>query len=182
MRIIHQNGDLTYQNEEVKDTDIACQLTGTSGFMQKWYWMVCAIILIGFLVFAFVTFIKQCKLEYVYLVLGLTFGMVFILCLPPYTAPDEGTHISTTYAFVNEFLGEEPIFDEENHVISRGTDGDIGGEAQVSLAKFHDVYEAAKYPSGGYGKKCCKAWEAGCSIYLLSASDSGSYAWCPIKI
>lgn len=145
---IYENGDLTYQNEEVKDTDIACQLTGTSGFMQKWYWMVCAIILIGFLVFAFVTFIKKCKLEYVYLVLGLTFGMVFILCLPPYTAPDEGTHISTTYAFVNEFLGEEPIFDEENHVISRGTDGDIGGEAQVSLAKFHDVYEAAKYPSG----------------------------------
>lgn len=145
---IYEKGDLTYQDKEVKNTDIACQLAGTSGFMQKWYWIVCAVIIVGFLAFAFVAFVKKCKLEYIYLTLGLTFGMVFVLSLPPYTAPDEGTHISTTYAFVSEFLGEDPIFDETNHVISRGTDGDIGGEAQVSLVKFHDLYEAAKYPSG----------------------------------
>ncbi|MEE1443333.1 MAG: DUF2142 domain-containing protein [Blautia sp.] len=145
---IYEKGDLTYQDKEVKNTDIACQLAGTSGFMQKWYWIVCAVIIVGFLAFAFVAFVKKCKLEYIYLTLGLTFGMVFVLSLPPYTAPDEGTHISTTYAFVSEFLGEDPIFDEANHVISRGTDGDIGGEAQVSLVKFHDLYEAVKYPSG----------------------------------
>lgn len=145
---IYEKGDLTYQDKEVKNTDIACQLAGTSGFMQKWYWIVCAVIIVGFLAFAFVAFVKKCKLEYIYLTLGLTFGMVFVLSLPPYTAPDEGTHISTTYAFVSEFLGEDPIFDETNHVISRGTDGDIGGEAQVSLVKFHDLYEAVKYPSG----------------------------------
>ena len=145
---VYEKGDLTYQDKEVKDTDIACQLAGTSGFMQKWYWMVCAVIIVGFVAFAFVAFVKKCKLEYIYLTLGLTFGMVFVLSLPPYTAPDEGTHISTTYAFVSEFLGEEPIFDETSHVISRGTDGDIGGEAQVSLVKFHDLYEAVKYPSG----------------------------------
>lgn len=145
---IYEKGDLTYQDKEVKNTDIACQLAGTSGFMQKWYWIVCAVIIVGFVAFAFVAFVKKCKLEYIYLTLGLTFGMVFVLSLPPYTAPDEGTHISTTYAFVSEFLGEDPIFDEANHVISRGTDGDIGGEAQVSLVKFHDLYEAVKYPSG----------------------------------
>ena len=145
---IYEKGDLTYQDKEVKNTDIACQLAGTSGFIQKWYWIVCAVIIVGFLAFAFVAFVKKCKLEYIYLTLGLTFGMVFVLSLPPYTAPDEGTHISTTYAFVSEFLGEDPIFDEANHVISRGTDGDIGGEAQVSLVKFHDLYEAVKYPSG----------------------------------
>lgn len=145
---IYEKGDLTYQDKEVKNTDIACQLAGTSGFMQKWYWIVCAVIIVGFLAFAFVAFVKKCKLEYIYLTLGLTFGMVFVLSLPPYTAPDEGTHISTTYAFVSEFLGEDPIFDEANHVISCGTDGDIGGEAQVSLVKFHDLYEAVKYPSG----------------------------------
>ena len=145
---IYEKGDLTYQDKEVKNTDIACQLAGTSGFMQKWYWIVCAVIIVGFLAFAFGAFVKKCKLEYIYLTLGLTFGMVFVLSLPPYTAPDEGTHISTTYAFVSEFLGEDPIFDEANHVISRGTDGDIGGEAQVSLVKFHDLYEAVKYPSG----------------------------------
>ena len=145
---IYEKGDLTYQDKEVKNTDIACQLAGTSGFMQKWYWIVCAVIIVGFLAFAFVAFVKKCKLEYIYLTLGLTFGMVFVLSLPPYTAPDEGTHISTTYDFVSEFLGEDPIFDEANHVISRGTDGDIGGEAQVSLVKFHDLYEAVKYPSG----------------------------------
>lgn len=145
---IYEKGNLTYQDKEVKNTDIACQLAGTSGFIQKWYWIVCAVIIVGFLAFAFVAFVKKCKLEYIYLTLGLTFGMVFVLSLPPYTAPDEGTHISTTYAFVSEFLGEDPIFDEANHVISRGTDGDIGGEAQVSLVKFHDLYEAVKYPSG----------------------------------
>lgn len=145
---IYEKGDLTYQDKELKDTDIACQLAGTSGFMQKWYWIVCTVIIVGFLAFAFIAFVKKCKLEYIYLTLGLTFGMVFVLSLSPYTAPDEGTHISTTYAFVSEFLGEDPIFDETNHVISRGTDGDIGGEAQVSLVKFHDLYEAAKYPSG----------------------------------
>ena len=113
---IYEKGDLTYQDKEVKNTDIACQLAGTSGFMQKWYWIVCAVIIVGFLAFAFVAFVKKCKLEYIYLTLGLTFGMVFVLSLPPYTAPDEGTHISTTYAFVSEFLGEDPIFDETNHV------------------------------------------------------------------
>lgn len=144
---VYKEGMLTYNGEKISGRDISCQLSGTFAFMLKWYWLVAIIIMLGFVAFAFVTFVKKCSLEYVYLTLGITFGFVYILCFPPYTAPDEGTHISTTYAFASEFLGEEAISPESEAVIFRRTDADVDAGQQVTSQKFQNLYQAIKHPS-----------------------------------
>ena len=144
---VYKDGMLTYNGEQVSETDIACQISGTFGFMLKWYWLASIVILVGFVVFSFITFVKKCKLEFVYLTLGITFGIIYILCFPPYTAPDEGTHISTTYAFASEFLGEESLSPKSGTVIYRRTDADVDAGQQVTSQKFQNLYQAIKHPS-----------------------------------
>ena len=77
--------------------------------MWKWYLIAVALIMLGYSVVCYLGFLKKSKIEYVYLAVALTFGMIFILCFPPYTAPDEEKHIATTYAHVNSFLGRLPL-------------------------------------------------------------------------
>lgn len=147
---LYKAGSFIQNDRELKDMDMTCQLAGTAGFLKKWYILGAAVILLGFLVFSYVTFIKKCKLEYVYLTLGITFGMIFILCFPPYTTPDEMSHISLSYAYASSLLGEKPVISEDNKVILRGTDTDVSASTEVSLSKFHNLYDAIKYPSGDF--------------------------------
>lgn len=145
---LYKGGFFIQDGKEFNGNDMACQFVGTSGYLTTWYLLGAAIIVAGFLVFAYVAFVKRSKIEYVYLVLSLVFGLIFILCFPPYTAPDEEKHISTVYAYANSFLGEYPIFSETDSVILRQTDGDIGvGGNAINSAKFEKLYEALKYPS-----------------------------------
>lgn len=145
---LYSDGELTYNGKQENNSDIACQLLGTSGFLLKWYLIGCAIIVAGYFLLAFLLAFKKTGLEYTYLVVALVFGSIFILCFPPNTTPDEERHISTTYINANRLLGEDPVVTDEGIIIYRGTDADINRSNQVNSAKFNNVYEALKYPSG----------------------------------
>ncbi len=146
----YANGELVYNGVQKENLDISCQLLGASGFLFKWYLLACVIIVVGYAFLAFFMAFRKTRLEYLYLILALVFGSVFILCFPPYTAPDEARHISTTYVNANRLLGIEPAVTDEGIVIYRGTDKDVNRNNQVNLARFSNLYDAIKYPSDNF--------------------------------
>ena len=146
---IYPEGKYIGNGIELDNYDLACQLSGTSGFMWKWYLITVVLIMLGYSVVCYLGFLKKSKIEYVYLAVALTFGMVFILCFPPYTAPDEEKHIATTYAHVNSFLGESPITDENEEVIFRETDAEVGTSSAINRQRFDQLYPAFAYSDKG---------------------------------
>ena len=50
--------------------------------MWKWYLIAVALIMLGYSVVCYLGFLRKSKIEYVYLAVALTFGMIFILCFP----------------------------------------------------------------------------------------------------
>lgn len=150
-------GSCFANDEQLKNLDIVVQLSGTSGYLFSWYKLAVIIIVVGFLFFFYWGFQKRCKIEYIYLIVGLFFGTVFIMCFPPYSAPDEPQHIASTYAYASQLLQEEPIYKEDGTVVYRDTDSEIGLSVEVSKERFDKVYEALKYSNynfernSGYG-------------------------------
>lgn len=131
--------------QEITNLDVICQLSGTSGYLYTWYFIAVIIIVVGFLLLCCFGFVRGSKIEYLYLIIGLIFGTIFIMCFPPYTAPDEQRHIATTYAHASKLLGQDPIFTEDGTVIYRGTDAEIVLDTTVSQNHFDNIYEALKY-------------------------------------
>ena len=64
----------------------------------------------GFLcVFWYVTFVKKARLETVFLVTVLFFGLIYNVMLTPYMVPDEEKHIDMAYRYSNDVLGYESL-------------------------------------------------------------------------
>ncbi len=52
-------------------------------------------------------FIRKAKLHILFVYFSLTLGLLYLVLIPPYVAPDEEVHIHTAYAFSNTLLGIE---------------------------------------------------------------------------
>lgn len=61
-------------------------------------------------------FLKKVRIEWIFVVVILVLGGLYLFALPPYTVPDEASHFVTTYAHSSRILGEQ-ILDENGYVI-----------------------------------------------------------------
>ena len=43
--------------------------------------------------------IKRLKVEQIFLCMGILFGVLYMVVLPPFTTPDEAVHVDTTYYY-----------------------------------------------------------------------------------
>lgn len=84
-------------------------LEGSQGFL-KTYFVGIAIVL--FLMLGLVWWfgiVRKCRLERLFLIMGTCLGLLYIFILPPYTTPDEMSHINTAYYYSSTLLGEEAL-------------------------------------------------------------------------
>lgn len=101
------------------------------------------LIVICFLVL--ISVIKHKKIEQMFLFMGILFGALYMFLLPPFTVPDEATHLDTTYYFSSKLLGEDAV-DEEGYVLYRSDDVMFNhGEQHIPTAKtyammFHNLF------------------------------------------
>ncbi len=68
---------------------------------------------------------KKPPLEYLYLLIGLTVGCLFLFLIPPFMTPDENTHIRAGYYVSNYFLGLSPGSLESNEIVMRPCDANL---------------------------------------------------------
>lgn len=59
------------------------------------------------IVVGYLALVKKCKIEQIYPVIGLTLGIIYILVIPTFAAPDEGYHFSAAYNLSNKIMGVE---------------------------------------------------------------------------
>lgn len=82
------------------------------------------IILFGFLIGGFILlccWIKNLKVEQIFLFMGIIFGILYMVVLPPFTTPDEAVHVDTTYYYSSKILGQQAV-DENGYVLYRSDD------------------------------------------------------------
>ncbi len=72
------------------------------------------------------------KVENYFLILGVTFGIIFIILLPPGVAPDDHAHIATAYRNANILMGQDTT-DEIGNVIVRASDAEIENTHRLNL-------------------------------------------------
>ena len=88
---------------------------GDCGSIVYFYWLIVALILIC------ITVVIGCGILGVRknaILVGSVFlaGVLYLLVLPQYTVPDEGSHFVTTYALSSKLLGKEAV-DQENRIL-----------------------------------------------------------------
>ena len=104
------------QNEEnMTDALIYKFFYGNNEFLKP-FLLVLYLGMTGAILIAFFTGIKNCKLEWVFVMLVLVVGILYMLLLPPYSVPDEPAHFATVYSYSGKMLGEN-VTDEEGRIV-----------------------------------------------------------------
>ncbi|MCR5143839.1 MAG: DUF2142 domain-containing protein [Lachnospiraceae bacterium] len=103
----------------IHDTVNPLMVNAELHFLKPMTVILFAVLLIGFLCLYFG--ISKWKAEKVFLCLGIFFGIIYSLLLPPFTSPDEAVHVDTVYNYSSKLLGEQTV-DENGAVLYREDD------------------------------------------------------------
>lgn len=136
----YTGGDL-YVGNHVQTSSLIFTLNSSTMFVKELYAIFCLVVLGGVLVL-WILFQKNHKKEENYfLVLGIVWGMLFMIFFSPNTTPDERAHEATVYAKVNSILGKEAL-DKEGNVIVREVDASLTEMNDISLETIEYTYSA----------------------------------------
>ena len=117
-------GGVKIGSSESENIDMVYALQASNRFLKVLYVIFSCIVLVGVLGVAILLVIKNRRLENYFLVLGLTWGCLFVILFPPNTAPDEHAHIASAYADANKLLLRDAT-DENGNVLVRQSDAEI---------------------------------------------------------
>lgn len=136
--VSYTGGDL-YIGNHVQTSSLIFTLNSSTMFIKELYAFFCLVVLGGVLVL-WILFQKNHKKEENYfLVLGIVWGMLFMILFPPNTTPDERAHEATAYAKASGILGKE-VLDEKGNVIVRESDASLIEMNGISLNTIEYVY------------------------------------------
>ena len=105
----------------------------SSYYTILWYGLVLVVIALYILIF-----IKKIKIENIFLVAILAFGILYLFIITPYSKPDEEVHINYTYHFSNKLLGIKE--QDKNYIYKRQEDIDVRRKMDNYPSK--ETYEA----------------------------------------
>ncbi len=134
------------------------------------HWFGCLIIalcvIIGVCMYAFKK--SRWQLHQIYFIAVFWMGLVFLLALPPLSAPDEILHFTGAYALSNQMMGQ-PVRDEDGHVRIRQEDEYIvnwpGDDDPCKATVLGQTLDRSVY-AAMHEKSLAPATEEGSSITL----------------
>lgn len=77
------------------------------------FWVVMFTLLTGIMI----CLKKQSKLEVIFVFVILFLGIIYMIMLPPYSAPDEERHIMTVYQYSSKLLGKESLNEDGKAIL-----------------------------------------------------------------
>ena len=89
-------------------------------------------------IFWYAAFVKKARLETVFLVTVLFFGLIYNVMLTPYMVPDEEKHIDMAYRYSNEVLGYESLGDTA--CLKRADDAEMEFTSSPSFRNYRNIY------------------------------------------
>lgn len=82
-------------------------MAGENEFLKPMYWVSIAMISISIVVIYYLALIKKIKIEHVFLITALFCGLFYMFLFTPFSVPDEGIHIGSSYKYSNALMGYE---------------------------------------------------------------------------
>lgn len=88
--------------------------------------------------FWYMAFVKKSRLENVFLVTILFFGLIYNVMLTPQMVPDEAKHIDMAYRYSNDLLGYESLGDSQ--CLMRADDAELVFTSSPSFQNYRNIY------------------------------------------
>lgn len=108
-------------------------------FLKKYFFGVFLLAELLCAGFYYLTFIRRCRIEKVFLFTILCLGLLYNVILTPYMTPDESYHIDMTYRHSNTLLGIESA--GENKCYKRADDAKLKFTSEPSLENYKNIYD-----------------------------------------
>lgn len=121
-----------YIDGKVVGQTVVFNLLNNIHFIKKLFWIICIILVVGFLGLCVLQIKGVKQVENYFLILGATFGIIFIILLPPGIAPDDHSHIATTYRDANILTGQNTVNDAE-YVMVRKSDAELENTHKLNI-------------------------------------------------
>lgn len=135
-----------YYNQEYLPGDLLFNIVPVKqnyNFLKYTYWIIVFVMLsITVMCFYFLQRQKITKIENLFVLFTFFFGSVYLLILPPFSAPDEPRHYATAYHTSNIILGVEE--DDEKYVVCRECDND----SVLGLSPTAETYRVVAHNLG----------------------------------
>ncbi len=130
-----------YVNNKISDYDIRTKVSSEDLDNTFYAYFITIIIffIMSVLVY-FLIFVRKSKIENIYLLMAIFLGLVYMFYIIPRVAPDESSHISTSYYVSNCMMGTETV-DSEGFVYMRNIDkfgGSVRFPTKTNLNKMID--------------------------------------------
>ena len=114
-------GGVLYVGGELQKGDLEFSFCkGDKGYLAWMFFLIEAVLLILLAAVCYTGFIKKWKIEKIFAFTAILTGMLYMLIMPPYSAPDEQSHINTSYYFSSRLLFQEGVNDEGEVLMREG--------------------------------------------------------------
>jgi len=107
-------------------------------FLKKFFFFMFLGVEAFICLFWYLAFVKRARIETVFLVTILFFGLIYNVMLTPQMVPDEAKHIDMAYRYSNELLGYEGLGDTK--CLMRADDAAVEFTSSPSLANYRNIY------------------------------------------
>jgi len=132
-----------YQNGKQLEGDLNFSLFGSGyHFIQSAYYFTGILFIFAvMLIFVYLAFWKNIKLENVFLAGSLVFGILYSIVLPPFATPDESAHFIASYNISSSMLGRQSPSGEER-ATQNPYDNDGYFNRYTNLNTYRSVYNS----------------------------------------
>lgn len=107
-------------------------------FLKKFFFFMFLAVEMFLCVFWYMTFVKKSRLENVFLLTILFFGLIYNVMIAPQMVPDEAKHIDMAYRYSNELLGYESMGDTK--ILMRADDAALEFTSSPSFKNYRNIY------------------------------------------
>jgi len=107
-------------------------------FLKKFFFFMFLAVELFLALFWYLLSVKRAKLETIFLVTILFFGLIYNVMLTPQMVPDEAKHIDMAYRYSNELLGYPSLGDTK--CLKRADDEAINFTSSPSLKNYRNIY------------------------------------------
>lgn len=111
-----------YENGKNSKTDLCFRVySQPAKMLAKIFVLFLVLLLVSVLIIFFFLYLRPLKLEYLFLVMAVLLGGLYMILFPPLSAPDDNIHFETAYYHSSRMLGQEGV-DKQGHVLVREED------------------------------------------------------------
>lgn len=146
LRMTPRNETITelYDNGILQEDAINLRLMMSSEFLPSYYWPIAIFLVLATAGAWYVLFVKKAKLEQMFILFVLVFGIAQLFVYPSYGHYDEERHIPNTFYYAAVAMGQEHGISEDGVAYAMQREQDFGQgltSGKVTRSEYHYIQD-----------------------------------------